>query len=124
MKAEGCIIVIDDSSSMLDLVSEWLKGYGLCVVCFENGTKAMEHLSNSKVALIITDVYMPDMDGMEVLRYLRKTHPEIPRIVMSSAQGDFNCFNVAKAFGVKKTLQKPFGQAHLVEAVNEALNVS
>jgi DNA-binding response OmpR family regulator len=74
--------------------------------------------------LIVTDIYMPDGDGLEVIRDLRRVRPNIPFIAMSGMTGQRDMLKVAKYLGASQTLLKPFSAGDLLAAVEAAIGKS
>jgi DNA-binding response OmpR family regulator len=118
------ILVIDDSRSALQLVEMILVEAGHDVCAFTDGKCAHEALAQQRFDLIITDIYMPNKDGLEVIREERRTEPKIPIIAVSGVTGKLNMLATAKRLGARSVLQKPFSKAELLAAIDEALRVS
>jgi DNA-binding NtrC family response regulator len=116
------ILVLDDSRSILDMVVQMLKRAGHDVRPSTTAKEAFEVLQSEPVDLLITDIYMPDVDGLEVILKARRLHPRLKFIAMSSMRGPMNMLGAAKAFGAAVTLPKPFSMAALYAAVSEALD--
>jgi len=115
------VLVIDDSASTLDLMENILTRVGHKVIVMDSGKRAQPFLANESFDLVITDVYMPDMDGLEVLRTVRRIRPGLPVIAMSSLVGKYDMLAVAAALGAAKTLRKPFSVSQLLESVDACL---
>ena len=120
----GSIVVIDDSSTVLQIVAEILAEAGYRVEVFASGKSALQALRAQPVELIITDIYMPDEDGLELIRDSRRICPQTPIIAMSGMSGKRNMLDVAGHFGACCTLLKPFSKAELMEAVKTAIGKS
>jgi CheY-like chemotaxis protein len=84
----------------------------------ENGRVALNHFHTHKPHVVITDLMMPEMDGLELIGELLKANP-VPRIIAMSANG--NNLAAARQLGVTNVLPKPFRGAELLQAVEEAL---
>jgi CheY-like chemotaxis protein len=117
------ILIIDDSESALALVSQWLTAAGHESVPLSSGRNALAILREQKIDLVITDIFMPAPDGLEILRAARTARVGTPFIAMSSKAEEFNFFRIARAFGAVSTLQKPFDAQKLQSAVAAALRV-
>ncbi len=115
------ILVIDDSVSILVLVSELLLDAGHQVITASSGKQGLATLRETPIDLVLTDIYMPDGDGIEILFEVRKAHPNIPVIVMSSKSDTSNMFSTAKALGAVFALQKPFSRDQLNEMIASGL---
>jgi CheY-like chemotaxis protein len=73
------------------------------------------------VDLIISDLYMPDKDRLEVIREARKAGPKIPVIAISGAAGEKNMLNTPRLLGASSILQKPFSKQQLLRAVGTVM---
>ena len=115
------ILVVDDEPSINALVSRLLKskGYEVCVA--ENGREALNRFDEDKPDLVITDIVMPDMEGIELISKLSKRNRSVPIIVMSGNIIGMNFLKTAKILGAKATLTKPFAAQTLIETVATAL---
>jgi len=96
---------------------------GHSVVQAPNAKAASALLQEQAPDLVITDIYMPEGDGFEMLNELRGREPQIPVIAMSGggAQEGMDVLRIAGRLGAKKVLYKPFARRQLLEAIAEAL---
>ena len=102
------ILVVDDSLMVRKQVSAALKAIGYVVLEAVDGVEALERLKDCpQTRLIVSDVNMPRMDGLELLEQLRSKHPLIP-VVMLTTEGQPELIARAKALGAKGWLVKPF----------------
>ena len=115
------IFVLDDSRSVLEMVVQMLKKAGYEVLSSSSGKELFKTLRRQHVDLLITDIYMPIEDGLEVLVKARREHPGVKFIAMSSMTGPMNMLPVAKLLGAAVTLQKPFTEEALITAVAKVL---
>jgi DNA-binding response OmpR family regulator len=118
------ILVIDDALSSLVLIEEYLNMDGQTVVTCQAGRQALKVASAEPFDLVITDIYMPDKDGLEVIGDLRKYHPKLPIIAVTGAEGAKDMRFVAKTLGASSTLHKPFTCEELREAIESTLSRS
>ena len=81
----------------------------------------MKLAARTSVDLIVTDIYMPDKDGLEVIAEARRVCPGVPVIAVSSFTGARDMLRTAKLLGAICTLQKPFTDQNLLQAVSQAL---
>lgn len=117
------ILVVDDSATMRRMVVTALRQ--VRAVAFEqaeSGLEAVERLATGAVDLVILDLNMPDMHGLEVLRFVRAHHAfaQLPVIVLTT-RGDDSSREDALAAGASVYLTKPFGPATLVPEVERLL---
>ena len=115
------ILVIDDSASVVELVDRILTEDGHEVIAAYSGKEGGAILASQPLDLVITDIYMPDMDGLELIRTARRLRPGLRILAMSSATGKYAILPVAKALGAAATLRKPFSRGELREAVQACL---
>jgi CheY-like chemotaxis protein len=117
------ILVIDDQLSARSFIRDLLEGAGHTVVEAENGRRAVEVLT-SAFDLVITDVLMPDVDGLEVVRHLKQVNPGIPVLVVSAGWKDraIDLLSMAKKLGADRTLSKWEVRAALLPTVADMLS--
>jgi len=77
------ILVVDDELLIRDLLYDFFEGQGWSISVADNGEKALEILNTKEVDILLADIKMPDMDGMELTAEVRKSHPEIPVVLMT-----------------------------------------
>jgi len=118
------ILVIDDSESVLAFLVQVLREEKHEVLAASSGTQALEILKRERLDLVVTDIYMPEPDGIEVMRQARELRLNVPFIAISAQPSPRNKFVPARALGAQLALQKPFPRARLVEAVEAVLDLS
>ena len=113
------ILVIDDEVEICSTLQEILTKEGYNVVTAPNGRKGLQHFQDHHVDLVITDVLMPEMDGLEVVRTLRRLSSTLLIIVMSGGGNhDLDFWMEAKEFGATETISKPFRLEEVVAMVH------
>jgi DNA-binding response OmpR family regulator len=118
------ILVIDDSVSVLAQLQQTLSDADHEVLTANCGEAGLEILQGEPVNLLITDIYMPGVNGVEVIRSVRKLRPEVGVIAMSTG-ADSNHYQlraVTRSVGAFLTLKKPFSMADLLLAVDAVLD--
>lgn len=118
------ILVIDDEQSIRGLVREILEKEGYQVVEAGNGREGLAVYQKQPVDLVLMDLLMPETDGLEATLQLTREYVDAKVIAMTGAQGNRNFLDVAKLFGARRTIEKPFDIATLVQAVKEELAAS
>ena len=116
-------MVIDDDPGIRHSLARVLEGEGHDVLLEEDGASALRHFAGDPVDLVISDVYMPDMDGMEFLMRVKEAFPDAP-IIMMSGGGPLPAETVlgaSKVLGASVVLSKPFSVDQIRDAVREAL---
>ncbi len=77
------ILVVDDELLIRDLLYDFFNGQGWQITVAENGEKALEILRAKKVDLVLTDLRMPEMDGMALTTLVRESYPDMPVVIMT-----------------------------------------
>jgi DNA-binding response OmpR family regulator len=116
------VLVVDDEPSVLFALSEALgdRRRGVRVVTAANGIEAVAVLESEPVDLVLTDLRMPDMDGFELLAFLRRSHAELPVILMTALGSEETAAHLGTA-GSFECLTKPFNVAALKHKIAEML---
>ncbi len=117
------ILVVDDNIAFLEIQTEYLRRAGHDVTPATNGIEAMNRVDSHRFDLVITDLIMPDKEGVQVIMELRRKHPGI-RIIAMSGGGRVNAEDylaIARRLGAAKTLSKPFTGDELLGAVAEVM---
>lgn len=115
------ILFVDDDKSPRKLFANLLRHGGYSVLEAENGRKALEQLDRESVDLVITDMMMPEMDGVQTIMAVRNRCPEVK--IIAVAESRFtpaeSSLKIARALGSHKTLVKPLIAHELLDAVRE-----
>jgi twitching motility two-component system response regulator PilH len=114
------ILVIDDEPQMRRLIARILTGAGHEVHEAENGRDGIGLFHRVHPALVITDIVMPDMEGLEMIRELHQEAPTIPILAISGG-GPPVYLRAATGLGATAALAKPFGVAELLSVVERLL---
>jgi DNA-binding response OmpR family regulator len=91
------------------------------VVLAADGREGVKKYRAAPVDLIITDLFMPEREGLETIKELRKEFPEVKIIAMSGEHSAGTMLKIASKLGAAKILQKPFGVEKLLKAIEEVL---
>ena len=116
------ILIIDDDETLREMLREVLTRSGHHVLSAENGELGIKLIQIHSVDLVITDIYMPHTDGLEVTIKLRETHPEIKIIVITGNAPEFYV-DSAMMLGAHDSLKKPFQLLELESKINSLLSV-
>lgn len=117
------ILLIDDDEAVRDMLRETLLHFGHSVIEARNGDEGLKLFSAAKPDLLITDIVMPEKEGLGLLLELRKQSPPVKVIAISGggrAPG-MDYLRIAQLLGAAKVLAKPFSNGALIAAVNELL---
>jgi len=115
------ILLIDDEDQVRMLFQMALEGMGYCVLSAESGRHGLRLLSHQEVDVILVDIFMPDMDGLELIQLISKTRPTSKIIAISGWSGERNYLDVAKLLGAHDTLKKPLTLQELLDTVASQL---
>ena len=116
------ILVIDDDPAMRRVTSRALEAAGHVVSVHANGIGAVRDIEQDPPDLLITDIFMPEMEGLETIREARARQPALPIIAMSGFTLDERDYlGIAEKFGAISSLRKPFRPAELIDLVNRLL---
>jgi two-component system, chemotaxis family, chemotaxis protein CheY len=114
------ILTVDDSKTMRDMIGFTLRGAGFDVVEAEDGVKALSAVANTSVDLVITDVNMPNMDGITLVKQLRgKANFKSTPILILTTEGGDDKKAEGRAAGASGWIVKPFVPDKLLQVVNK-----
>jgi DNA-binding response OmpR family regulator len=113
------ILVIDDDVRIREVIADTLSAEGYAVTQAINGAEGTTKFRAEPFDLIITDLYMPEKEGLETIIELRREFPRLKILAVSGAHTEQ--LRIAKLLGADRTLSKPFDIADLIDAVNGLL---
>ena len=115
------ILIIDDEEIIRVLLRSALEAEGYEVTEAANGREGLELYRQRPTNLVITDIVMPELNGLDMLLELTREFLHAKVIAISGAGEEKNVLDVAKLLGARQTLQKPFSIPHLLGAVRYEL---
>lgn len=116
------IVVADDDQTMLDLMRHWLESFGYSVVEALDGQAAFDLLSDSTCDLLITDLAMPKMDGIELIQMVRTQSPDLRFLAISAKdQTGAGVLKAATTLGANDAISKPLEELNFIEIVEGML---
>jgi CheY-like chemotaxis protein len=115
-----CVLVVDDDPGVRDVIRSMLEASGYSVLLAENGKEAMRLLKTERADLILTDLVMPEQEGIETIKALRREYPDLKVIAMSGAFGG-DYLRIAAYLGAHATLAKPIQMETLLRLVEQTL---
>lgn len=116
------ILVVDDDAPMRVMLEAVLTSLGHEVSLAANGREALALLRDTPPDLLLTDIFMPEMEGIETIRQIQRLLPHIPIIAMSGGAPlgpPTDYLVMARRFGARQVLAKPFSAAQLSEALSQ-----
>ena len=119
------ILIMEDEVNLLKSIRIVLETEGYEVTTATDGVEGCEIFDNGDFDMVITDILMPDKDGIKTIKHIRKASQDIPILAISGAgqAGAVNNLSAAMMMGATETLAKPFEKPALVGAVRACLKV-
>ncbi len=120
------ILVIDDDHHILMMIKKMLERADFEVELASNGNEGLELFKGIPIDLVICDIIMPEKEGLETIREMRRLNSDLKIIAMSGGGrvSSDNYLNTAKAFGAARALGKPFSQKQMISAVRDLLDIA
>lgn len=115
------ILIVDDEPSILETLGGILSDEGFEVITASNGYEAIKQLAQAAPDLVLLDIWMPGMDGIETLKEVRKEHPSVP-VVIITGHGTIETAVKAIKLGAYDFIEKPLSIEKVVVTINNALN--
>jgi DNA-binding NtrC family response regulator len=116
------ILIVDDDAGQRSLLDSFLRGQGFEIIAVSSGEQALDTLGKQDVTMIISDVRMPGISGLETLRRARKDHPTLP-VLLVTAYADIRDAVGAMRDGAVNYLEKPIDLDELLASVRKALGL-
>ena len=111
------VLVIEDSPDLTAYLRTALESNGYEVLTAKNGREALGYLNGHPVDMVLSDIFMPEMDGIETIAALRRKLPDVKVVAISGRPG-VDYLTVTRELGVTRTLRKPFGIDELIQALS------
>ena len=118
------VLVVDDDEAMRKLLQRTLVRAGFAVCTASHGREALGRVRAGSIGAVITDMVMPDMDGIELIRALVVEYPALPIVAISGADDWGSYFSMALRLGAKIGFQKPVSPADLITTMRNLLQTS
>jgi len=118
------ILVVDDEEPIRCLVKQILLKDGHDIMEAENGQVACDMFGDAEIDLIVTDLVMPEKNGIEMIMEIKRSQPKVKVIAISGGigfSGQIDLLSVANLLGAKHIIKKPFGVDDVRHAVNDML---
>ncbi|MEE9455002.1 MAG: sigma-54 dependent transcriptional regulator [Paracoccaceae bacterium] len=120
MSEKLTVAIIDDESDMRDSISQWLGLSGFQTMCFESAKAALDAIGSDFKGIVLSDIRMPGMDGMELLKRLHALDSSLP-VIMITGHGDVQMAVEAMRIGAYDFVEKPFDPERLADLARHAI---
>ncbi len=118
------ILVVDDDKAFCQYIATMLSNHGHEVGLAFDGLEGVKAFKHHQFDLVLVDIFMPEMEGIETIKELRKLGKLVPIVAVSGGTSSCSCVDyleISKKFGAFRTLQKPVGIHELMSVVRECL---
>jgi two-component system response regulator HydG len=123
MSTQPSILVVDDELLVRDLLYDFFSDQGWQISVTDSASKALGILQNKKVDLVLTDLKMPEMDGMDLTHKVKEEYPDMPVMVMTGYPSVESAIEALRA-KVADYITKPFNINELLKAVSSHIERS
>jgi len=119
--ARGSVLVVDDEPTISEIVSRYLERAGYATETADDGAEALEAITRFRPDLVVLDLMMPGIDGLEVLRRVRERPASRTAVILLTAKGEESDRVIGLRLGADDYVVKPFSPAELVARVDAVL---
>lgn len=119
MSMLGSVLLVDDEAMVREATAQWLEMSGFEVSCCSRAEQALAQIDPDTPAILLTDVRMPGMDGLTLMRQALERAPDLP-VILLTAHGDVDMATAAMREGAYDFIEKPFVPERLVERIQRA----
>ena len=118
------ILLVDDDDQFRTMLSQSLTGEGFQVTAASDGRQAIKLYESRPTDIVITDLVMPEKEGLELIREIKQLYSGVKIIAISGGgRGSSQDYlKLAKAFGAQVVLDKPFSHREILEAISQVLD--
>lgn len=120
------ILIVDDDPAIRLIATELLHGSDYAITEADDGNRAMRIIKSIPIDLVVLDILMPDMDGLEVIRSVKQSHPHIRILAISAGgrrAGAMSYLETAKIFGADEVMAKPLRLSTFASTVARLLDL-
>lgn len=114
------ILVVEDDKALLDVLCDYFKISGATIFKASDGQQALQIVETERIDFVLSDVQMPVMDGIELLKKIRIKNPDIPIVLLATGQSQLT-EESALGLGASGLIQKPFKLNEITERISQLL---
>ena len=120
--SKGIIVLVDDEDMVLTSLKSFLDlETDYEVLTFNSVNKALDHIANNEIDLVISDYLMPEMDGIKFLARVREIKPEVPRIILTGYADKENAIKAINEVGLFQYIEKPWDNDDILIIIRNGL---
>jgi CheY-like chemotaxis protein len=120
MRPQASVLVVDDESFIRQILSRIVSREGYQVLQAADGKDALKSLAETPCRIVISDIKMPNMDGIELLSEIRVNHPHVSVILITAYAGEYSA-EAAISAGADAFITKPFKNVEIAETLRRVL---
>lgn len=117
------ILIVEDDQVLLELMCDYFEGTGATIFQAANGELAFQVVEKERIDLVLSDVQMPVMDGLELLRKIRAKNSTLPFVLLVTGQCEINEESALKT-GAYGLIRKPFKFNEVIEKINQMFSIA
>lgn len=121
MAEKNRILIVDDEDALRTILSSELVGAGYEIATAADGEEGVAEVKNRKFDLVLLDIHMPKLDGFEVLKFIKKEHPEV-KVIMLTGFADLKNAIESKKYGAEDFVSKPYDLVDLLTTIERVLS--
>ncbi len=121
MSKQPKILIVDDSQELLDIMCEYLETCGYTVHMTTESKDALRLIAATGYDIIVSDIHMPEMDGLELMARIKNKHPGLP-VVLITGYSVSEARKIAMEKGADAFVEKPFHMKEIIDVVANLLN--
>ncbi len=118
--SKGLVYLVDDDTDLLASATDWLQVNGFEVRAFGDGRRVVAALAVDTPQAVVSDIRMPGLDGLDLLRSIRSSHPGLP-VILLTGHGEVSLAVQAIKDGAEDFLEKPYDADHLIAVLDKAI---
>lgn len=116
------VLIIDDDEILNEMISELLQSQNYQTISAFNGNEGLSKLQSEKIDIVITDIIMPDKEGLQTIREIKSISPTIPIIAISGGgKNNADYLSMASLMGASATFRKPFDHNLFLATIEQLL---
>ena len=121
MSKQPKILIVDDSQELLDIMCEYLETCGYTVHMTTESKEALRLIAAAEYDVVVSDIHMPEMDGLELMARVKNKHPGLP-VVLITGYSVSEARKIAMEKGADAFVEKPFHMKEIIDVVANLLN--